>query len=140
MEKENISSSLSNSLALIKDKIVHHTNLNDSKNIADLTDENLNLDDLSLKENINEKDILNNLKTRFNENIFFTNIQQNLIYINPFCNEDEVFVNNIKNIYKPMNNNNNSEEEPTEKENDISNNNSHLFNNINKAILNIKKK
>ena len=139
MEKENISSSLSNSLALIKDKIVHHTNLNDSKNIADLTDENLNLDDLSLKENINEIDILNNLKTRFNENIFFTNIQQNLIYINPFCNEDEVFGNNIKNIYKPMNNNNNSEEEPTEKENDISNNNSHLFNNINKAILNIKK-
>ena len=86
-------------------------------------------DDSSFQENHNEIDILNIIKDRYKDNIFFTNIKNNLIYLNSFCNEEEVFSNDIKYLFK-LNDNG--------IENGI-NIDSHLFKTVNKAILELKK-
>ena len=88
-------------------------------------------EDSSSQENIilNENNILNIIKNRFNNNIYFTNIKNNLIYINPFCNEEEIFGNDIKYLLK-LNDN--------EIENGI-NIDSHLFKFINDSLSELKK-
>ena len=95
-----------------------------------LNNNDLNFDDSSSQDNIDENDIINNIKSRFDENIFFTNLKNNLLYLNPFCNEEEIFGNDMKYLLR-LNNN--------EIENGI-NIDAHLFKNINKDILELKKK
>ena len=109
-------------------------NKQDSKikkdNIPNILNNNdLNFDDSSSQDNIDENDIINNIKSRFDENIFFTNLKNKLLYLNPFCNEEEIFGNDMKYLLR-LNNN--------EIENGI-NIDAHLFKNINKAILELKK-
>ena len=65
-------------------------------NIQNILSSDINIDINSSQEIINDSDILNNLKNRFNENMFFTSIHHNLIYLNSLCNEDEIFNKNIK--------------------------------------------
>ena len=78
----------------------------------------INLDvSLSQEENINENDFLNILKSRFNENKYFTNINKNLIYLNSFCKEEDIFGKDIEMMYKNMN----------ENENECEGNDSHIF-------------
>ena len=49
----------------------------------------INIDDLSLLYNINEIDILNNSLNRFNSKIYFTNIGDILLFINPYINKEK---------------------------------------------------
>ena len=48
-------------------------------NIQNILSSDINIDINSSQEIINDSDILNNLKNRFNENMFFTSIHHNLI-------------------------------------------------------------
>ena len=48
---------------------------------------------------------MNILKNRFNDNIYFSEINQNLIYLNPFCNEEDTFWKEIKSSYRTINDN-----------------------------------
>ena len=65
------------------------------------SNKDINIDtSLSREENkfTKDGDIINILKQRFNDNIYFTKINRNLIYINPFDNEDDIFGEDIKSI------------------------------------------
>ena len=85
----------------------------------------------SQEENINENDILGKLKNRFNDNIYFTNINKNLIFLNAFCNEEDIFGKDMKVMFKTITGNVN--------ERDNKNYDSHLFSEINKIIMDLKK-
>ena len=59
------------------------------------SNKDINIDtSLSREENkfTKDGDIINFLKQRFNDNIYFTKINRNLIYLNPFDNEVEIIV------------------------------------------------
>ena len=97
-----------------------------------LSNNDLDSDSSSQENNINENNnILNIIKNRFNNKIYFTNVKNDLIliYINSFCNEEEIFGNDIKYLFK-LNDN--------LIENGI-NIDSHLFKSINNALLDLKK-
>ena len=74
------------------------------------SNKDINIDtSLSREENkfTKDGDIINILKQRFNDNIYFTKINRNLIYLNPFDNEDEIFGEDIKFVFKSINENEN---------------------------------
>ena len=92
--------------------------------------------DISQEENdiVDENDILNNLKNRFNDKIYFTKVNKDLIYINPLCNEDDIFGKEIKSLFRP----NNDNEIFIENGKNIINE-QHLFKTINQTIMDLKK-
>ena len=99
-----------------------------------LNNNDINFDDLSSQENNdeNENDILIKIKKRFNDNIFFTNINNKLIYLNSFCNEEDIFGKEATILFKSIFDND------TDIENGITID-THIFKTINKAILELKK-
>ena len=120
-----------------KEKIRNNNTNNGNELINSMNKPLVNKDnniDASLlyKENeiIKESDIINIIKQKFNENIYFTKINRNLAYLNPFCNEDDIFGEDIKFLYRTLN----------ENENENKNNNEfHLFKTINEIISELKK-
>ena len=97
------------------------------------SNKDINIDtSLSREENkfTKDGDIINILKQRFNDNIYFTKINRNLIYLNPFDNEDEIFGEDIKFVFKSINENENI---------NSTNNEFHLFKTINEIISELKK-
>ena len=99
-----------------------------------LNNNDINFDDLSSQENIdeNENDILIKIKKRFNDNIFFTSINNKLIYLNSFCNEEDIFGKETTILFKSIFDNDN------DMENGITID-THIFKTINNAILELKK-
>ena len=97
------------------------------------SNKDINIDtSLSREENkfTKDGDIINILKQRFNDNIYFTKINRNLIYLNPFDNEDDIFGEDIKFVFKSINENENV---------NSTSNEFHLFKTINEIISELKK-
>ena len=66
-------------------------------------DTNINIDDLSLADDINEIDILNNALNRYYSKIYFTNIGDILLYLNPYINKEQIFSDKILFLYNKKN-------------------------------------
>ena len=64
---------------------------------------NINVDDLSGLEEINEMDILNNLLNRFSSKIYFTNIGDILLFLNPYANKEQIYSEEILSLYNKKN-------------------------------------
>jgi len=61
-------------------------------------DTNINNDDLSILEDINEMDILNNLLNRFSSKVYFTNMGNILLFLNPYINKEQIYKEEVLNI------------------------------------------
>ena len=66
-------------------------------------DININTDDLSLLNDINEMDILNNLLNRFSSKIYFTNIGDILLFLNSYINKEYIYNDEILFLYNKKN-------------------------------------
>ena len=66
-------------------------------------DPNINIDDLSLLDDINEMDILNNSLNRFISKIYFTNIGDILLFLNPYINKEQIYNEEILSLYNKKN-------------------------------------
>ena len=66
-------------------------------------DININVDDLSILNDLNEMDILYNLLNRFSSKVYFTDIDNILLFLNPYSNKDLVYSDEILNIYDKKN-------------------------------------
>ena len=66
-------------------------------------DTNINIDDLSILEDINEMDILNNLLNRFSSKVYFTDMGNILLFLNPYTNKEQIYNEEILNIYSKKN-------------------------------------
>ena len=64
---------------------------------------NINVDDLSGLDEINEMDILNNLLNRFSSKIYFTNIGDILLFLNPYANKEKIYSEEILSLYNKKN-------------------------------------
>ena len=64
---------------------------------------NINVDDLSGLDEINEMDILNNLLNRFSSKIYFTNIGDILLFLNPYANKEQIYSEEILSLYNKKN-------------------------------------
>ena len=129
-------SSFSNISNNIKNNNTQSSNELIKKQSNILNNNDINFDDLSSQENIdeNENDVLIKIRKRFNDNIFFTNINNKLIYLNSFCNEEDIFGKEMTILFKSIFDNDN--------DNDMENGiaiDSHIFKTINNAIKELKK-
>jgi myosin heavy subunit len=61
------------------------------KTMAYINDLNINTNDMAAVDDINEVDLLNNLKNRFLQKSIFTNVGQTLIIVNPYQKIDGAF-------------------------------------------------
>ena len=66
-------------------------------------DININIDDLSLLDDMNEMDILNNSLNRFISKIYFTNIGDILLFLNPYINKEQIYSDDIFALYNKKN-------------------------------------
>ena len=69
------------------------TKVNFNETLPIINGENINVDDMAATKNINEVDLLYNLKNRLNQDKTFTNVGPTLIIVNPF--------KEIKDVYGP---------------------------------------
>ena len=136
-------------LPIINSNIKNQNDLSNSRDIINLNDSNddqikksnilikkdINLDISQEENNIpNDNDNINILKNRFNDNIYFSEINKNLIYLNPFCNEEDTFGKEIKSLFRTINGNEMFIENGKDNIPD-----SHLYKTINQIIIDLKK-
>ena len=136
-------------LPIVNSNIKNQNDLSNSRDIINLNDSNddqikksnilikkdINLDTSQEENNIpNDNDNINILKNRFNDNIYFSEINKNLIYLNPFCNEEDTFGKEIKSLFRTINGNEMFIENGKDNIPD-----SHLYKTINQIIIDLKK-
>ena len=66
-------------------------------------DININIDDLSILDDLNDMDILYNLNNRFSSKVYFTDVGNILLFLNPYSNKDQIYNDEILNIYDKKN-------------------------------------
>ena len=133
-------------LPIINSNIKNQNDLRDIINLNDSNDDQIKKSNILIKKDINldisqeennipnDNDNINILKNRFNDNIYFSEINKNLIYLNPFCNEEDTFGKEIKSLFRTINGN------EMFIENGIDNiPDSHLYKTINQIIIDLKK-
>ena len=83
--------------------LLNNESIQYSNTLPFYNDININIDDLSLADDINEMDILNNILNRYYSKIYFTNIGDILLYLNPYINKEQTFSDKILFLYNKKN-------------------------------------